>query len=284
MDCWFVSDLHGRTERYEKLFAHILKEAPDAVFFGGDLLPFGGKLGSGEAEPDFLRGWFINRVAAVREKLGRKAPRLFLIMGNDDPRMFENEIRKAAEEGLWEYVHNSTADLGSWTVYGYACVPPTPFRLKDWERYDVSRYLDPGDVSPEQGVRTVEVPANQKRYRTISEDLDILTEGRELSRAIFLFHSPPHDTGLDRVASDGKLIDHVPLPVHVGSVAIRRFIEQRQPLLTLHGHIHESASLTGVWHERIGRTHMLSAAHDGPELCLVRFDPDKLDEAGRTLI
>jgi len=35
----------------------------------------------------------------------------------------------------------------------------------------------------------------------------------------------------------------------VGSIAVRRFIEERQPLLTLHGHIHESARLTGDWRE-----------------------------------
>jgi len=42
--------------------------------------------------------------------------------------------------------------------------------------------------------------------------------------------------------------------------------------VTLHGHVHESARLTGAWQDRIGRTVCLSAAHDGPELALVRFD------------
>jgi len=70
----------------------------------------------------------------------------------------------------------------------------------------------------------------------------------------------------------------------VGSVAVRRFIEERQPLLTLHGHIHESARLTGDWQDRIGRTFMFSAAHDGPELALVRFDLENLEGATRELI
>jgi Icc-related predicted phosphoesterase len=69
----------------------------------------------------------------------------------------------------------------------------------------------------------------------------------------------------------------------VGSIAVKRFIEARQPLLTLHGHVHESARLTGSWRDRIGRTHMFSAAHDGPELALVRFDLDDLDSAERQL-
>ena len=99
---------------------------------------------------------------------------------------------------------------------------------------------------------------------------------------MFLFHTPPHETKLDRAALDGKMVDHVPLDLHVGSIAVRRFIEARQPLLTLHGHIHESARLTGSWRDRIGRTHLFSAAHDGPELALVRFDLEHPEGATRS--
>jgi Icc-related predicted phosphoesterase len=74
------------------------------------------------------------------------------------------------------------------------------------------------------------------------------------------------------------------MDVHVGSIAIRRFIEERQPLLTLHGHVHESARLSGSWRDRIGATHCFSAAHDGPELAVVRFDPGKPERAIRPLL
>ena len=37
--CFFVSDLHGKISRYQKLFALIESDLPEAVFFGGDLLP-----------------------------------------------------------------------------------------------------------------------------------------------------------------------------------------------------------------------------------------------------
>jgi Icc-related predicted phosphoesterase len=70
----------------------------------------------------------------------------------------------------------------------------------------------------------------------------------------------------------------------VGSIAIKRFMESRQPLLTLHGHIHESARLTQSWRDRIERTHSFSAAHEGPELAVIRFDPENLDAATRDLI
>ncbi len=79
-------------------------------------------------------------------------------------------------------------------------------------------------------------------------------------------------------------MDGAPLDVHVGSIAIRRFIQDRQPWITLHGHVHESARLTGSWRDRLGRTHLFSAAHDGEELALVRFDPENPADATRELI
>jgi Icc-related predicted phosphoesterase len=42
--------------------------------------------------------------------------------------------------------------------------------------------------------------------------------------------------------------------LHVGSRAIRAWIERRQPRLALHGHIHESPDRSGCWAERIGAT------------------------------
>ena len=186
--------------------------------------------------------------------------------------------------GLWTYIHFRKIEYGDFTVYGYACVPPTPFGLKDWERYDVSRFVDPGCISPEEGWRSVPVSPNDIRYGTIQADLDLLTNDSDLSRAVFLFHAPPHQTSLDRVALDGKMIDTIPLDVHAGSIAIRRFIEKRKPLITLHGHIHESTRLTGSWCEHIGRTWAYSAAHDGEELALVRFDPTEPEKATRSLI
>jgi Icc-related predicted phosphoesterase len=51
----------------------------------------------------------------------------------------------------------------------------------------------------------------------------------------------------------------------------------------LHGHIHESARITGEWKDQIGRTVMLTAAHDGPELALVEFDPENVPAAKRSI-
>jgi len=105
-----------------------------------------------------------------------------------------------------------------------------------------------------------------------------------VEKTIFLFHSPPYKSNLDRADLDDKMVDHAPIDVHVGSIAIQRFIKKKQPLLTLHGHVHESTRITGYWKERFGKTHSFNAAHDGSELALVRFRTDDLGNATRVLI
>jgi uncharacterized protein len=281
--CFFVSDLHGHIDRYQKLFRVMAEERPEAVFVGGDFLPFGLSTGPG-AFHEFIGGYLSDELTRLRASMGDIFPRIFLIMGNDDVRAAEPSVQELERSGLVEYIHNKKSSLAPYVVYGYAYVPPTPFLLKDWERYDVSRYLDPGDISPEEGRRSVPVPERERKHATIKDDLDRLTGDDVLDRAIFLFHAPPYQTNLDRAALDGQVIDGVPLDVHVGSIAVRRFIEARQPLLTLHGHIHESAALTHSWKDTIGRTHLFSAAHDGPELALVCFDPGNVESATRRLL
>lgn len=282
--CFFVTDLHGRTARYDKLFAAIAAQRPAAVFLGGDLLPSGAVPLDEPHFHDFLRDYLVPGFTRLRDFLGDAYPSVFLILGNDDPRYEEESFRDESVANLWQYIHQRQVSLGDLAIYGYACVPPTPFLLKDWERYDVSRYVPPACVSPEEGCRSAAFDEMDTRWGTIQKDLAALAGDGSLDRAMFLFHTPPYDTSLDRAALDGKFFEHVELDVHVGSIAVRRFIEHRQPLLTLHGHIHESTRLTGEWKTTLGRTVCINAAHDGPELSLVRFDPESPADATRDLL
>ncbi len=284
--CFFVSDLHGSIDRYQKLFHAIAKERPDAVFIGGDILPSAALTLSSRSSKylDFINEYLIKKTIQLRKELVGDLPKIFLILGNDDGRFTETAIMDAADKGLWEYIHNKKVLFKQYTVFGYSYIPPTPFLLKDWEKYDVSRYVDPGSISPEEGMRSFPVSDHSLKYSTIKKDLDRLTRNENLKKAIFLFHAPPYKTKLDHAALEGKMIDHVPFDVHVGSIAIQRFIKTRQPLLTLHGHVHESSRLSLSWQDRIGKTYAFTAAHDGPELALIRFDPENLEGAERELI
>jgi Icc-related predicted phosphoesterase len=71
-------------------------------------------------------------------------------------------------------------------------------------------------------------------------------------RTIFSFHCPPYNSGLDeapQLTEDMMLKDAGRATKPVGSTAVRRAIEDFQPALSLHGHIHEGRATT-----RIGRT------------------------------
>jgi uncharacterized protein len=74
----------------------------------------------------------------------------------------------------------------------------------------------------------------------------------DMERAIFNFHAPPYGTGLD----EAPALDDTLRPIHggavmkpVGSTAVRDAILAHQPMLSLHGHIHESRGV-----KRMGRT------------------------------
>ncbi|MEJ2348559.1 MAG: metallophosphoesterase [Anaerolineales bacterium] len=284
--CFFVSDLHGELSRYEKLFEAIRTEKPVVVFLGGDLLP-SASIAFSQAMKSaglFVKDVLVAGFRLLKRQMGEGYPRVLLILGNDDPRAIEREIIKGESEHIWQYMHMRRTTLRGFSIYGYALVPPTPFTLKDWEKYDLSHFVDHGCVPPDEGWRTVPAQAYEVKYGTIQEDLANLVGENDLSRAIFLFHAPPYQTALDRAGLDGRSINGVPVDVHVGSIAVKRFIEARQPLITLHGHIHESPRLTGSWLCKIGRTYSYSAAHDGPELSLIRFDPTRPEIATRDLI
>lgn len=278
--CFFTSDLHGHIDRYEKLIAEIRSNPPDLVFFGGDLLPHGMRR---QIHDDFTEDFLFTQFNSLKNDLGEKYPKILLILGNDDPRTEEEKFVRLGETGVWQYIHNRKFDFRGYTFYGYANVPPTPFRFKDWERYDVSRYVDPGCLPPEEGFLSMP-PETDLAWATIQDELKILTENSPMEKAVFLFHSPPYKTYLDRAALDGMMFEHVPLDVHVGSIAILRFIEERQPWVSMHGHIHESSRLTGHWSQEFGRTHSFNAAWDGPGLALVEFDLEEPSNATRRII
>ncbi|MEM1548600.1 MAG: metallophosphoesterase family protein [Thermoproteota archaeon] len=68
----------------------------------------------------------------------------------------------------------------------------------------------------------------------------ILSEFKGSKNLILLSHSPPFNTTLD-LTSSGE---------HVGSLELRKFIEEEAPLVCLCGHVHERAGLS----EKIGNT------------------------------
>lgn len=94
---------------------------------------------------------------------------------------------------------------------------------------------------------------------------------RNLETAVFCIHVPPYDSGLDIAPAVTKdlrldLAGGRPRYIPVGSKAVRKIIEKYQPLLGLHGHIHESPNRV-----KIGRTECLNPGSEYTEGLLKAF-------------
>jgi Icc-related predicted phosphoesterase len=84
------------------------------------------------------------------------------------------------------------------------------------------------------------------KIRTLAEQIE------DMDRAIFNIHVPPYGTGLDsapELEEGTKLKRGGAITGPVGSTAVRDAILEYQPLLSLHGHIHESRGT-----QKLGRT------------------------------
>jgi Icc-related predicted phosphoesterase len=91
----------------------------------------------------------------------------------------------------------------------------------------------------------------EKLERTVSKV-------KNLETAVFCFHCPPYDSQIDSAPKLKEDLSPVyahgrPLMIPVGSKSVRAVIEKYQPLISLHGHIHESSGFV-----KIGRTQCLN--------------------------
>ncbi|QKR00695.1 hypothetical protein GWK48_10115 [Metallosphaera tengchongensis] len=171
-----------------------------------------------ELMKDSLRRW--SEIA--EEKLGKKIP-LYVNLGNDDPEflfqvMGETETMRRCEGNIIE--------LGGSEMISLGYVNPTPWKT-------------PRELTEEQ----IE--------STLVKEVEKLGN---VERAIFNLHAPPYGTSLDNAPMlNGELKPVVKgmdvVLTHVGSSAVRRVIHRYQPMLGLHGHIHESRGF-----DKVGRT------------------------------
>jgi Icc-related predicted phosphoesterase len=124
---------------------------------------------------------------------------------------------------------------------------------------DVARYLGKMAISLHGSGRIIEglgimglggsnyTPFNTPYEFSEQELAGFLATGfarvKDAENFILVSHPPPVQTKTDRLTNGN----------HVGSRAVRSFIEEKQPLLCLTGHIHESRGL-----DHIGRTLILN--------------------------
>lgn len=245
----YVTDLHGWQGGYRHVEQVAAREGVAAVVNGGDMLPkhHGHLL---QAQREFLEQFMPSHLEAV----SAAGARFLGMFGNDDAQANFYLWRKALAgcEAARELT-DGWAELGEGVIVrGVSHVPDHPFGLKDWSVLDYPGFVRPAQlgkpvISAADGFHEIHsMEAFLRERPTLQAMLETMAaEADSLEHAVAVVHCPPADTYLGCAGPDGR---------DVGSMALLRWINQHQPLLTLHGHIHESPDVTGRHTARLGRS------------------------------
>jgi len=264
-DWFYTSDLHGQGALYEQLLGMAAARMPRAVLIGGDLSPHDASGNGIASQRVFLEGFLTEFARRLREAV--PACDLLLMMGNDDWSA-NHDCLERGDGTLWRCLHGRAVQVDGVAVAGLSWVPITPFGIKDWERWDDDG--EPGPRARLEGVTSREgaiAPVRfdpARRGPTIADALEALANTIDPAATIFVCHTPPHGTRCDMIGA----------AQHVGSRALRGFVERHQPPLLLSGHIHESPRVSSSYRDTIGRTVIVNPGQFGAaRLCGVWFDP-----------
>jgi len=236
--------LHGRevTLRSEQEVREFERSAADGGLYGYPTTP--DEVAALGSDPQSVEAVFrrlararLERwLAVAEERLKPAGKRLFVNCGNDDPFELDELIRGS---GFVVFPEGRLVELDerrSMASCGFANL--TPWRC---ER----------DVSEEELGRRIEASL-----------ADWTADGRQL---VLNLHCPPRASGLDTcqlLQDDLSPITEAGQPVvgPAGSSAVRAAIERYRPILSLHGHIHESRGVA-----RIGPTVAINPGSEYPD-------------------
>lgn len=192
----------------------------------------------------------VNWMELADERLRPLGIDAYWMLGNDDP----DSLGAALDEAPWgTHCDEKVLTLKS----GHEFLSFGPSNITPWNSYR--------EVPEEQIAATLE---------------KLAVELHSPETAIYNVHVPPYDTGLDEApALDANLTVQASagqvkmLPV--GSTAVRAAIEKVQPMLGIHGHVHESSGS-----RMIGRTLCINPGSDYGSGVLNGFiatlEPDKV--------
>jgi uncharacterized protein len=166
-----------------------------------------------------LKRW----IALADERMSQYGIGVYVMPGNDDPWSCDAVIEEASHVVACD---DRVVQVGPHEMISCAYANPTP--------WDSPRELDEN--------------ALYERIKKLADQV------QAPERAIFNLHVPPYDSGLDTAREINPDLTVVyksgaPHEIPVGSTAVRQILEEYQPALALHGHIHESRG-----EAQIGRT------------------------------
>ena len=175
---------------------------------------------------------FRRWMALAEVRLGDSGAKCFVMPGNDDPSGVDLAIEEAP--GV-QACDERIVDLGS----GYAMIS-----------------LGYSNITPFDSPRELTEDELYRRVERMAEQVE------DLPHCVFNLHVPPYASDLDMAPELDENLQVVlaagqPKMAPCGSTAVRELIERFQPVVSLHGHVHESRGAT-----RIGRTLAINPGSD----------------------
>ena len=281
---FFATDVHGSDRCFRKFLAAAESYDADALILGGDiagkgLVPIRADDGTLTAN---VRGEAVTMPREEEDRLRAEINRLgfysVLASGDDlqrmeeDPQLVESAFRRAITEQIQSWCRLAEERLaprvrclitpGNDDPLAIDPVLESAPRIECPERQlcQVGPVLvaSCGDVTPTPW-NTEREYSEEELGRRLAAILDPAPPGTPL---VVNFHCPPYGSGLDFAAELDETLKPVirggrPSIVPVGSRAVREVIKKYEPVVGLHGHIHESRGA-----QRIGRTMCLNPGSD----------------------
>jgi Icc-related predicted phosphoesterase len=281
---FFATDVHGSDRCFRKFLAAAKVYEADVLLLGGDvagkgLVPIEAENGTLHAE---VRGEPVTVPVDEEDRLQAEINRL----GFYGVRMSAREIARLREDKQYVdklFRQEITAQIKRWCDLAAERLEPSvrciitpgnddPFEidavLEQAPRIECPEQelceLGPvmlaslGDVTPTPWDTEREY-SEEELERRISAMLEAVPAGR---RVVVNFHCPPYGSGLDVAPELDETLKPVirggrPSFIPVGSRAVRDTIKQYEPVVGLHGHIHESRAA-----QMIGQTLCLNPGSD----------------------
>jgi len=300
---FFATDIHGS----ERCFRKFLNAAR---FYGAGVLVLGGDITGKTLIPVERRNgsWTVSfrgnthrdlsdaEIATLEQEIHDVG--MYPIRGTTD----ELAALEDPEERERIFIKAVVAQMGKWMELaeerlagsGVRCLM-APGNDDHWEIDDVIREADAVEfaegrcIELEDGVQVVTTGySNETPWKTprefpekeLSRHLETMFQSvTDPQRLILVAHPPPRGTDLDQApAIDGdfriQMEVGTPKMTSVGSSAVHEFIDEHQPMLGLHGHVHESKAII-----RLGRTVCINPGSEYTDgvLCAALIT---LDESG----
>ena len=301
---YFASDIHGSDKCWLKFLSAAKYYEADVLMIGGDItgkfiVPIF-KKADGSATAEFLGIKRTVDTPKALEKLKTQianAGQYWIEVTPDEYAFYQEDqtridalFKRVVLERVDQWVEIADRRLkGSGVRCLVSGANDDYFEVDDYLRKSETIEVPEGRVIDLQGFEMLSVgyanPTPWNCPRDISEEElgqridDLAGSVRDLNHAIFNLHVPPYGCGLDdapkldknlRVVASGS---GAPEMVPVGSTAVRDAILKYEPLLGLHGHIHESRGS-----RRLGATTIVNPGSEYAEGILTGAIVDLTDD------